>query len=223
MWKVASFLKRSYESPILIAAANGPTTAGPNGLAATAEYMFPLSSCGTMEALYTQAASNAGEIDTLRGSGVLDDLIAFLQPRRPTSGAATSTTPAPAATAATTPAATAASTTTTSASGSGTPSAVSNLITNANVAFDQKGVTVTGGAADGSNSLAGGVRLGQQGVEAANLNAATAQGAVAGAVSTPPGGAATANVDVKSNGTSGGSGGASTTTGGTQLAATGSG
>ncbi|KAG8704161.1 hypothetical protein FRC09_003733 [Ceratobasidium sp. 395] len=220
MWKIASYLKRSYESPILIAAANGPTTAGPNGLAATAEYMFPLSSCGTMEALYTQAASNAGEIDTLKGSGVLDDLIAFLQPRRPTSGAATSTTPAAAASA--TPAATA-STTTANAGGSTSPSALSGLTSNAKVTLGPQGVTVAGDATKGSTSLAGGVMLGQQGVQAADLKAATEQGAVAGAVSAPPGGPTTVNVDVKSNVPSGSNEGAPVAAGGVQPAATGSG
>ncbi|KAG8736736.1 hypothetical protein FRC10_008978 [Ceratobasidium sp. 414] len=83
MLKVIKYLKLAYTCPVAVAAAANAALAGKSGQGKAAEYMFPLASCGIFEALYTQAASNPGEIDALVKSGVMDDLITFLEGKLP--------------------------------------------------------------------------------------------------------------------------------------------
>ncbi|KAG8691224.1 hypothetical protein FRC08_010238, partial [Ceratobasidium sp. 394] len=90
MVKVVKYLKMAYTSPVAVAAAAASTSSsgGTGGQAQVAEYLFPLASCGILEALYTQVASRPDEIKTLVDSGVMDEMIKYLEGKLPSGGAA---------------------------------------------------------------------------------------------------------------------------------------
>ncbi|KAG8687728.1 hypothetical protein FRC08_011829 [Ceratobasidium sp. 394] len=95
MLKVVKYLKMAYTSPVAVAAAAAASTSsvgGTGGQAQVAEYLFPLASCGILEALYTQVASRPDEIKTLVDSGVMDDMIKYLEGKLPSGGAAAAAT-----------------------------------------------------------------------------------------------------------------------------------
>ncbi|KAG9103088.1 hypothetical protein FRC07_010092 [Ceratobasidium sp. 392] len=172
MWKIASYLKRAYESPALVASASstggaanlGASGKSASGLGPQAEYMFPLASCGIMEALYTQASVDPAEIQTLTQSGVLDDLISKLAEQRPKSGdsASAQATPAPAAP---NPA-------TTSPAGPA-PSKPNSLFTKTDLSVTPGGLKVAGGVSDGSSSASAGLTVDKGSISAANFAAKT--------------------------------------------------
>ncbi|KAG9119607.1 hypothetical protein FRC07_005306 [Ceratobasidium sp. 392] len=172
MWKIASYLKRAYESPALVASGKSPSGV------LQAEYMFPLASCGTMEALYTQATVSPTEIQTLTQSGVLDDLISKLAEQRPKSSNSASAQAAP------TPAAPNPATNSPADPASSKPNSLS---TKAAFSVTPGGFKATGGVSDGSSSASAGLAVDNGSISAANFAANTPDADLQGSLTSQAG------------------------------------